>query len=113
MIRKNCTAINVSSHYLSRKRHEFGTLTYILPINAALQEIGKQSIGSGGVVATQNFFQNFAMLLSVGFYTLAASQQVVPVTALIALGTLVITATTLLMWHFPVTSADPDTMPSN
>jgi LPLT family lysophospholipid transporter-like MFS transporter len=85
----------------------------IVPINAALQEIGKQSIGSGGAVATQNFFQNFAMLLSVGLYTLAASQQVVPVTALITLGALVMTATTLLILHFPVTSADSDTMPSN
>ncbi|MGD0959497.1 MAG: lysophospholipid transporter LplT [Methylomonas sp.] len=73
----------------------------IVPINAALQEIGKQSIGSGCAVVTQNFFQNFAMLLSVGLYTIAASQQVVPMTALIALGALVITATTLLMLHLP------------
>jgi LPLT family lysophospholipid transporter-like MFS transporter len=73
----------------------------IVPINAALQEIGKLSIGSGGAVAMQNFFQNVAMLLSVGLYTLAASQHVGPVLALIALGGLLITATILLMLHLP------------
>ena len=37
---------------------------FIVPVNAALQELGQQSIGSGGAVAMQNFFQNAAMLLS-------------------------------------------------
>ncbi|MCK5190718.1 MAG: lysophospholipid transporter LplT, partial [Methylococcales bacterium] len=39
---------------------------FIVPINAALQELGQQSIGSGGAVALQGFFQNVAMLLAVG-----------------------------------------------
>jgi LPLT family lysophospholipid transporter-like MFS transporter len=73
----------------------------IVPINAALQEIGKLSIGSGGAVAMQNFFQNAAMLVSVGLYTLAAAQQVGPVLALLALGGLLISATILLMFHLP------------
>lgn len=46
---------------------------FIVPINAALQELGKQSIGSGNAVAMQNFFQNVAMLLAVGTYTYTAS----------------------------------------
>jgi LPLT family lysophospholipid transporter-like MFS transporter len=46
---------------------------FIVPINAALQELGKDSIGSGGAVAMQGFFQNVAMLIAVGGYTYMAS----------------------------------------
>ncbi len=46
---------------------------FIVPINAALQELGKDSIGSGGAVAMQGFFQNVAMLIAVGCYTYTAS----------------------------------------
>lgn len=74
---------------------------FIVPINAALQELGQQSIGSGGAVAMQNFFQNAAMLLSVGCYTMAASQQVGPIAALLVLGTLLIMATFLVALHLP------------
>lgn len=74
---------------------------FIVPINAALQELGQQSIGSGGAVAMQNFFQNAAMLLSVGAYTLAAAQQIGPVAALLALGGLLLLATFLVVLHLP------------
>lgn len=74
---------------------------FIVPINAALQEIGQQSIGSGGAVAMQNFFQNAAMLSSVGIYTLAASQQVGSIAALLWLGALLILATVGLMLRIP------------
>jgi len=74
---------------------------FIVPINAALQELGQQSIGSGGAVAMQNFFQNAAMLLSVGGYTLAASQHIGPIAALLALGSLVVMATFLVVLHLP------------
>jgi len=74
---------------------------FIVPINAALQDLGQHSIGSGGAVAMQNFFQNAAMLVAVGSYTLAASQQVQPVTALVALGLLLLMATFLVVWHLP------------
>jgi LPLT family lysophospholipid transporter-like MFS transporter len=74
---------------------------FIVPINAALQELGQKSIGSGGAVAMQNFFQNVAMLFSVGSYTLAASQQIDPVSALFWLGGLLLLATLLLMRHQP------------
>lgn len=62
---------------------------FIVPINACLQEQGKLTIGSGSAVALQNFFQNLSMLLAVGAYTLAASQQVDPVIAMFVLGILV------------------------
>ena len=74
---------------------------FIVPINAALQELGRQSIGSGGAVAMQNFFQNLAMLLAVGAYTLAASFKVDPVSAYQGLGGLLIVATAALMLRMP------------
>ena len=82
----------------------------IVPINAALQEIGKLSIGSGGAVAMQNFFQNAAMLLSVGLYTLAASQHIGPILALLMLGALLISATLLLMLHLPESAANASSL---
>ncbi|NOV29120.1 lysophospholipid transporter LplT [Methylomonas sp. ZR1] len=83
---------------------------FIVPINAALQEIGQQSIGSGGAVAMQNFFQNVAMLLSVGGYTLAAAEQVTPITALIGLGLLLLAATFLVVWHLPEVEHAPSSL---
>ncbi len=74
---------------------------FIVPINAALQELGQESIGSGGAVALQGFFQNVAMLLAVGSYTYAASQQLDPVTALLCLGSIVFIATFLISLHLP------------
>lgn len=78
---------------------------FIVPINAALQELGQQSIGSGGAVAMQNFFQNAAMLLSVGSYTLAASLQLGPIAALLTLGALLLLATFLVALRLPDTTS--------
>jgi LPLT family lysophospholipid transporter-like MFS transporter len=74
---------------------------FIVPINAALQELGQKSIGAGGAVAMQNFFQNVAMLITVGSYTLAASQQLQPISALVWLGGLLLLAMLLLMHRLP------------
>lgn len=74
---------------------------FIVPVNAALQELGQQSIGSGSAVALQGFFQNLAMLLAVGGYTYAASQQVGPIMAMTVLGALVFTATFLVALKLP------------
>jgi len=70
---------------------------FVVPINAALQEIGQRSIGSGSAVALQNFFQNVAMLLTVGIYTLAAFLGLNPIEALSGLGSLELLAAVLLM----------------
>ncbi len=75
---------------------------FIVPINAALQELGHQSIGSGSAVALQGFFQNIAMLVAVGTYTYAASVNVTPVIAMLTLGFLVFLATFLVSLHLPV-----------
>ncbi len=74
---------------------------FIVPINASLQELGQQSIGSGGAVAMQNFFQNAAMLLSVGAYTFSASLQISPINTLFALGGLLMLATFAVVLRLP------------
>ena len=74
---------------------------FIVPINATLQSLGQHSIGSGNAVAMQNFFQNLAMLIGVGLYTLAASLSVSPVNALMVLGSFLVLATGLLSLNLP------------
>ena len=74
---------------------------FVVPINAALQEIGHKTIGSGGAVAIQNFFENLAMLLASGMYALVAGAGVDPVATMIWLGVLVIIATVLVSWRLP------------
>ncbi|WP_349431741.1 lysophospholipid transporter LplT [Methylomarinum sp. Ch1-1] len=74
---------------------------FIVPINAALQDLGQHSIGSGSAVALQGFFQNLTMLVAVGSYTYASSQQANPILALLTLGALVIVATFLVSLHLP------------
>ena len=74
---------------------------FVVPINAALQEIGHRSIGAGGAVAIQNFFENLAMLIGTGLYTVALGGGIDPVAAVIALGLLVIVATTIIAWRLP------------
>lgn len=74
---------------------------FVVPINAALQEIGHKSIGSGGAVAIQNFFENLAMLIATGAYALVAGIGVDPVVTMMWLGTLVVIATVIISWHLP------------
>ncbi|KPJ94430.1 MAG: MFS transporter [Gammaproteobacteria bacterium SG8_11] len=74
---------------------------FVVPINAALQEIGHKTIGSGGAVAIQNFFENLAMLLASGIYALVAGAGVDPVVTMVWLGFLVIIATVIVSWHLP------------
>ena len=74
---------------------------FIVPVNAALQEQGYQSIGSGSAVALQSFFQNLTMLVAVGSYTYAVAQSSNPVIAMLILGLLVFIATFLVSIHLP------------
>jgi LPLT family lysophospholipid transporter-like MFS transporter len=69
---------------------------FIVPVNAILQELGKNSIGSGRAVALQGFFNNLAMLAGIGAFTLAASNGVDPVIAMLVLGLLAIAGITVL-----------------
>jgi LPLT family lysophospholipid transporter-like MFS transporter len=80
---------------------------FIVPVNAALQELGQLSIGSGAAVALQGFFQNLTMLLAVGGYTVAASRNVDPILSILVLGCLVFAATFLIARHLPDDQANP------
>lgn len=74
---------------------------FIVPINAALQEIGQQGIGSGNAVALQGFFQNAAMLVAVGGYTYISALDISPVSSMSVLGALVFIITFAVSWHLP------------
>lgn len=74
---------------------------FIVPINAALQELGQQTIGSGRAIALQGFFQNIAMLLAVGSYSFAAAQQVNPIVAMLSLGGLFLLAAFIVTFYLP------------
>jgi LPLT family lysophospholipid transporter-like MFS transporter len=74
---------------------------FVVPINAVLQELGKGSIGSGRAVALQGFFNNLAMLLGVGCYTLAAANQISPVSAMMWLGFLILTSVFAVSLNLP------------
>ena len=80
---------------------------FMVPINAALQEIGHKSIGSGGAVALQNFFENVAMLACVGAYMIAAARGASPVTSIVVVAVLVLIATAIVSWRLP-----PDPVPT-
>jgi LPLT family lysophospholipid transporter-like MFS transporter len=74
---------------------------FIVPVNAALQDLGQQSIGSGRAVALQGFFENGVMLLAVGSYTYAAAQDVDPIMSILVLGCLVFIATFWVSINLP------------
>jgi LPLT family lysophospholipid transporter-like MFS transporter len=74
---------------------------FVVPVNAALQEIGHKTIGSGGAVAIQNFFENLAMLVASGVYSYVAGVGVDPVITMIWLGFLIIIATAIVSWRLP------------
>lgn len=42
-----------------------------MPLNALLQERGKHTVGAGNAIAVQNLGENVAMLLMLGFYSMA------------------------------------------
>jgi LPLT family lysophospholipid transporter-like MFS transporter len=76
-----------------------------VPLNAAIQQIGHRTVGSGSAVAVQNFFQNGAILVSMGLYTLAAAQGTGPVAAILVLGAAVCGLTVLVSLRLPTQPA--------
>lgn len=74
--------IGVMIIILSMQQHLFSTYLiliilgvlgslFIVPLNALLQEKGKQTIGAGNAVAIKNFSENTTMLIILCFYLLA------------------------------------------
>lgn len=74
---------------------------FVVPINATLQNIGHHSVGTGGAVAVQHFFENLAMIACTSVYALAIGQQASPVTIMWVTGMLVLIATLLVSWRLP------------
>lgn len=70
---------------------------FIVPLNALLQETGRETVGAGHAIAVQNLMENFAMLVMVGLYVLAARAGL-PVTRIAVVFGLVFTAALGLLW---------------
>lgn len=64
--------------------------SFVVPLNALLQEQGHKSIGAGNALAVQNFAENIAMLLFVGGYSLAAAAGVPVVMSIIGFGVILV-----------------------
>ena len=78
---------------------------FIVPINAALQQIGHRGVGSGRAVAVQNFYQNVAMLITVGLYTAAAATGIHPAASIVVLGMSVLVATLAVARRLPAANS--------
>ena len=51
---------------------------FVVPLNALLQERGRDSVGAGSALAVQNFSENLVMLLFVGGYSAVTSTGIAP-----------------------------------
>jgi LPLT family lysophospholipid transporter-like MFS transporter len=60
--------------------------SFVVPLNALLQERGHETIGAGNALAVQNFVENIAMLLFVGGYSWAAAAGVPVAMSIIGFG---------------------------
>lgn len=74
---------------------------FVVPINAALQDIGYRSIGAGEAVAVQHFFENAAMLAGLLVFTIAAGAGADPVVAMATLGVIMFVAAVLISLRLP------------
>lgn len=79
---------------------------FVVPLNAAIQDIGHRSVGAGIAVAIQNFFLNAAMLVAVGLYTAAAAQGADPVMVLLVMGAIVLGCVIRIAVRLPPKAAD-------
>ena len=72
---------------------------FVVPLNALLQEKGHETRGAGHALAIQNFVENIAMMLFVGLYSVARTQNISPESALRIFAILLIIATLGLTVH--------------
>lgn len=96
---------------LSMQQHLFSTYLiliilgvlgglFIVPLNALLQEKGKQTIGAGNAVAIQNLSENTTMLIILGFYSLALKTGISIITIGIVFGiTFAVAIGILWIWY--------------
>lgn len=71
---------------------------FVVPLNALLQERGKDSVGTGNAIAVQNFAENIAMLLMLGLYTIAIRLGTPAVATGVGFGAMFALAIALLWW---------------
>lgn len=71
---------------------------YVVPLNALLQERGHETVGAGHAIAIQNVFENFAMIVMVGLYTLMVKAGMPVVASASLFGLLVLFAIGTLAW---------------
>ena len=71
---------------------------YVVPLNALLQERGHETVGAGHAIAVQNVFENFAMIIMVGLYTLMVKAGMSVVTSASLFGLVVFSAIGTLAW---------------
>jgi len=74
---------------------------FVVPINALLQEIGYETVGSGHTVAVQHFFENLAMLVATGLYTWGISAGISTMQAMFTLGITIMLLTFLISFRLP------------
>jgi len=73
---------------------------FVVPLNALLQMHGQQTVGAGNAIAVQNLIENSAMLLMLGFYSLAIKLGAPPVATGVGFGVLFALAITVLwVWQ--------------
>jgi LPLT family lysophospholipid transporter-like MFS transporter len=65
---------------------------FVVPLNALLQETGRRSVGAGSALAVQNLWENLAMLLFVGGYSLSHASGVTPARSAAGFGIIILTA---------------------
>lgn len=70
---------------------------FIIPMNAALQEVGKTTVGAGKTIAIQNFVENSLMLAGLGLFKALLFVQL-PLNALIAAIGLLLLASVLYLF---------------
>ena len=70
---------------------------FVVPLNALLQEKGKETVGAGHAIAVQNLGENSAMLLMLGLYSLAVKAGLPVVAIGVGFGTL-FAATIAALW---------------
>ena len=71
---------------------------FVVPLNALLQERGKNSVGAGNAIAVQNLGENSAMLIMLGLYSLAVMVGIPVVGVGIGFGALFALAIAALWW---------------
>lgn len=78
----------------------------VVPINAALEEVGHKSVGSGGAVAVQRFCENLSMVMALVVYTVVLASGARPVMIMLVMGIVILVLTALISLNLPARDTD-------